>query len=55
MKFTGNLQTMTTKRLLALLKSKRRCLDCLADWKECEHPSEEIIKEELDKREHVGP
>lgn len=53
MKFSGNLQEMTTKRLLALLKSVRTCFDCVAGWKECEHPSEDTIKEVLNKREHI--
>lgn len=52
-KFSARLEELTTERLLALLEAIRSCADCLAGWRECEHPSAESVKAVLVEREHV--
>ena len=51
-----DLNTLTTPRLLALLKTVRSCDGCNIDYRECRkrHPGVEEIKAILNTREHVS-
>ena len=51
-KFQDDLNSLTTKRLLFLLKKVRSCDSCLLGT--CEHPSIDRIKKVLVKRENIS-